>query len=66
MSQVAITKPDGATAMRFKHEDEDRGMALGPVWFVVGDTLILAHPVWFTKRQALNMAAHFGLELEEA
>ena len=72
-----VSKPEGATGVAFKSEDEVDGVLVGPVWFVVEDELIPAidsefstpdWPMaeWFDKPQAIRMAKHFGLKLSEA
>ncbi len=75
--RVSVSKPEGATGIAFKSEDEVDGVLIGPVWFVVGDELV---PViesedstsgwpmaeWLDKPQAFRMAEHFGLKLSEA
>jgi len=72
-----VAKPEGATGIAFKSEDEVDGVVIGPVWFVVGDELVPAiesedstpdWPMaeWMDKPQAIRMAKHFGLEISEA
>ncbi len=69
---------EAITKIVFKHEDEDRGMAIGPVWKIIDgrhvnykdsdmkrswdDTLF---PEWFTLRQAQDFAKQLGVPIEE-
>ena len=64
---MKILKPEGATAVAFKDEDEEEGVSIGPVWFVVEDELIpvMENTLWMDKPEAIKMAKHYGLPFKD-